>query len=289
MSATVAKATPAVHRVAIGLFLLAVAFAAFWLGLNLMFPELQPTGVPTLVIRLAIYGAILVGLWLALSRTDFDGRTRLATWLAIVVPLTVWLAVVWALAIEGVFRTPLGGVPRLPFAVFIPVIVALVLLMRSERVAAVLDATPPSWLIGVQVYRILGGIFVAQWASGNAPGAFALPAGIGDVLVGLLALPVAVYLQSGARGGRAAAYAWNVLGLADFAVALTMGFLTAPGRFQQFALDQPNVLTSAYPTVMIPAFGVPTSIILHGLSLWQLRRTSRKQMIAPSDAGQSTT
>ena len=40
----------------------------------------------------------------------------------------------------------------------------------------------------------------------------------------------------------------------------------------------------AYPTVMIPAFGVPTSIILHGLSLWQLRRTSRTEMVTPSSA-----
>ena len=168
------------------LFSLAAALAAFWLGINFIFPELQATGIPTLVIRLTIYGAIVIGLWLGLSRADLESRTRLVMWLAIVVPFTAWLAMVWALAIEGVFRTPPGGVPRLPFAVFIPVLVALVLLMRSERVAAVLDATPPCWLIGVQVYRILGGIFVAQWASGNAPGAFALPAGIGDVLVGLL-------------------------------------------------------------------------------------------------------
>jgi len=28
--------------------------------------------------------------------------------------------------------------------------------------------------------------------------------------------------------------------------------------------------------VMIPAFGVPSSIILHGLSLWQLRRRARQ-------------
>src|SRR2546422_1019724 len=127
----------------IRLFLFAAALAALWLGLNFTFPELQPTGIPTIVVRLTIYGAILIGLWLALSRTDFDSRTRLAIWLAIAVPYTAWLAAAWALAIEGVLRTPPGGVPRLPFAIFIPVLVGLVLLMRSKRIAAVLDVMPP--------------------------------------------------------------------------------------------------------------------------------------------------
>ena len=57
--------------------------------------------------------------------------------------------------------------------------------------------------------------------------------------------------------------------------AQRMGFLSSPGRFQVLALDHPNILTSTYPTVMIPAFGVPSSIILHGVSLWQLGRLNR--------------
>ena len=265
----------AVRARMVRLFVVAAAVAAFWVGLNFMVPGLQDTAIPTMVVRLTIYGAILIGLWLALSRTDFDSRTRLSTWLAIVVPFTAWLALIWVLAIEGTFRARPAGVPRLPFAIFIPVLVGLVLLTRAKRVAAVLEVTPPSWLIGVQVYRILGVIFLVAWASGNAPGVFALPAGIGDVLVGLLALPAAVYLRSGARGGLTAAYVWNLLGLLDFAVAVSMGFLSSPGRFHVLALDHPNILTSTYPTVMIPAFGVPSSIILHGLSLWQLGRLNR--------------
>jgi cytochrome oxidase assembly protein ShyY1 len=42
------------------------------------------------------------------------------------------------------------------------------------------------------------------------------------------------------------------------------------------SVGQPNVQMGTYPTVMIPAFTVPSSIILHVLSLWQLRRLGRK-------------
>ena len=48
-------------------FLLAVVLAAAWLGLNVAFPDLGPTGIPTAVTRLIIHGIILVGLWLGLT------------------------------------------------------------------------------------------------------------------------------------------------------------------------------------------------------------------------------
>lgn len=69
-------------------------------------------------------------------------------------------------------------------------------------------------------------------ATGRLPGLFALPAGIGDVTTGLFALPVAYYLASGAAGGRAAATAWNIFGLLDFAIAVGIGLITAPRPFQ---------------------------------------------------------
>jgi hypothetical protein len=182
-----------------------------------------------------------------------------------------------------VFRPgAIGRVPAIPLAVLLPVLVGLPLLMRSRHLAAAIDATPPSWLIGLQVYRVLGAVFLVRWAAGQLPGEFALPAGTGDVLVGLLALPVAFFVHSRARGGQAAGYAWNVFGILDLVLALTLGFLTSPGRFQALALDHPNTTVGTYPLVMIPAFAVPLSLILHGLSLWQLRRTARRSPIAPS-------
>ena len=260
--------------------LLAVFAAAAWLAFNLALPEAGPTGIPAAVTRLIVHGAILIGLWLGVARTELSSRTRVALWLAIAVPYTLWLALVWRLALSGFFR-PVPGiarVPTLPIAIFVPVAVGLVLLTRSTLVASLLDAMPVSWLIGLQLYRILGGIFLVNWAHGSLPGAFALPAGIGDTAVGLLALPAALWASSGSATGRRVAVAWNLLGLADFAVAIAMGITTSPGPLQLFALDHPNVQVGTYPTVMVPAFGVPSSIILHGLSLWQLRRRAGRRV-----------
>jgi hypothetical protein len=77
-------------------------------------------------------------------------------------------------------------------------------------------------------------MFLALCSRNQLPGEFAIPAGIGDLIV-----------------------------------AVTMGFLTSPSPLQMFAFDRPNLLITQYPLVMVPAFLVPTSIILHGLSLWK--------------------
>jgi hypothetical protein len=49
-----------------------------------------------------------------------------------------------------------------------------------------IDAVPQSWLVGLQFYRVLGAIFLVMYAQGRMPAAFALPAGAGDVAIGLL-------------------------------------------------------------------------------------------------------
>ena len=58
-----------------------------------------------------------------------------------------------------------------------------------------------------------------------------------------------------------------------FAVAIGIGMLTS---MQIIIPDRPNLLLGTFPTVMIPAFAVPSSICLHVISIRQLWRLGRK-------------
>ena len=243
-----------------------------WIGLNYWVPALPASGVPSTTGRLAIHIAIVLGLWLALERTELTPRRRLSIWLAVVAPYTLWLAVIWSAAINGVFRPGNSTLPMVPLAIFLPVIVGVPILLRSKRIGEVLDAMPTSWLIGLQVYRVLGGIFLVGWARGVIPSLFALPAGIGDVTTGLLALPVAYALAARNSSATRAGIAWNVFGLLDFTIAVGIGLVTSPGPFQLINPSISNTGLGLYPNVLIPAFAVPSSILLHVLSLRQLRR-----------------
>ena len=267
----IAIASPA-HRNPWRVLLWLAPLTAFWIGLNYWLPALQASGVPSTATRLAIHIAIVLGLWLALERTGLTQRQRLGLWLAVVVPYTLWLAVIWSVAVNGVFRPGNNTPPLVPLAIFLPVIVGAPILLRSKRIGEVLDAMPASWLVGLQVYRVLGGIFLVGWARGVIPGIFALPAGIGDVTTGLLALPVAYLLVSRNGDGVRPAIAWNIFGLLDFTIAIGIGLATAPGPLQVIVPSIPNTGVGLYPAVLIPAFAVPSSILLHVLSLRQLSR-----------------
>src|ERR1700754_998835 len=84
--------------------LLTTLFAVLWTGLIYALPLLPESGVPALAVRLAVHGLIALGLWLGLERTGLTARQRRTTWLAIMVPLTLWATVAWTAAINGVFR-----------------------------------------------------------------------------------------------------------------------------------------------------------------------------------------
>jgi hypothetical protein len=277
MHTTASSPAPAPFRQVVGGFVLAAAGVLLVMATDLLLPNFSQTGMQQNALRLVVLALILYGAWIGLTRAGYAGGRRLTAWLAIAVPLLMWQAVVWWLAIVGAFQTRVGPLPLLPLAIVLPLLIGLPVLLRSRTVGLVLDATPPAWLVGLQVYRIFGSVFLVGWLAGNLPAIFALPAGAGDTLVGLLALPVALLLQSGARGSRLLAIGWNVLGILDLVDAVTLGALTTPGPQQLIVPDRIN-LVAAYPLVLIPAFAVPLSLLLHSVSLRQLRRIGRRKV-----------
>ena len=85
-------------------------------------PAISASGVPTAAPRLMAYGLIGLGLWLGLESTGLTPGQRRTTWLAVMIPYTLWMAVAWSAAINGVFRTG-TSLPALPMAIFLPVII----------------------------------------------------------------------------------------------------------------------------------------------------------------------
>jgi len=252
-----------------------------WVLLTYWQPIIVASGVQTTAHQLTAHGIVAVGLWLGLENTELAADQRRATWLAVMVPYTLWFAVAWSAAIDGAFHTDASPLPILPLAIFLPVIIGVPLLLLSKRVGEVLDAMPASWLVALQLYRVFGSWALAAWLHGKLPGLFALPAGIGDVLTGLFAVPAAIAVAPGTAQGRRAAIVWNIFGLVDFVVAITMGMITSPGPLQLIVPSVSSIGAGTYPGVLTPAFVVPSSILLHTLSLRQLRRRPGGQALKP--------
>jgi hypothetical protein len=226
------------------------------------------------LIARALVTIIALGLiWLGAARMPASAKSRYATAGVLSAAFIGWLAVAQYLgAANTYFASTDTAVPTILFGLLIPLAVAAIAFWQSESVARLVSAIPLHWLVAAQVYRVMGGIFLVLWAVGRMPWQFALPAGTGDVATGIVAIVVAVQLAQNASGARRATYVWCLFGIADLVVAIAMGAMTSPGRPHLLAFDAPNLLISSYPLVMVPTFGVPLALMLHGLVLLRLRR-----------------
>jgi len=211
----------------------------------------------------ATTAALVYGLHRALNAAGWQSRARKKVVLGFGTVLVTWFLAALSLSWVGFFGGVPNRAPTIQYGVLIPIVAGIVLFWRWGTLRRAVEAVPLQWIVTVQLYRVLGMIFLVLYAAGRMPGAFAWPAGVGDVTVGLLAPAVGLAYAHGSRRAAGLVRAWNLLGIVDLIVALTMGFLTSPSPLQKLAFDTPNELISAFPLVMVPVFLVPLSILLH--------------------------
>jgi hypothetical protein len=187
--------------------------------------------------------------------------------------LGIWFGAAVGLARLDVYRGISDAAPTIQYGILVPIALGSILIWRSAYVARLIEVVPQQWLVGVQLYRALGAVFLVLLASGSLPALFAWPAGAGDIAIGLTAPIVAFFYARNAAASSGTVMNWNILGLGDLIVAVATGFLTSPSPLQLFAFDAPNELISVFPLVLIPVFLVPLSVLLHIASLVKLRRS----------------
>ncbi|MEQ9606445.1 MAG: hypothetical protein RLN99_02135 [Kiloniellaceae bacterium] len=179
----------------------------------------------------------------------------------------IWGAAMTWFCLAGILQGlgPLGSLV-VPVCWLTP---SLILLLRRDWF---LD-TPLSqrWLIGLQLWRVIGGVFLIEMVGGNIPGVFAYPAGLGDILVAAVAATVLIFYRNRDEVPRAAVLLVFCLGVADFLSAFFFGFTSSVGPQQLFF---PAVANNSlmFPTGMIPLFLVPYAIFFHTLSILALRQ-----------------
>jgi hypothetical protein len=175
-----------------------------------------------------------------------------------------WLGMVSCLAAAGAFSLPVIGTAAIGMAVVLPLIAVLGLRARWDTLRDLARGTPLPVLVGLNAGRVLGVQFVLLYAMGRLPAAFALTAGLGDMLVAALAVPLALAMRRGEAGWRRYALAWNALGTLDLVTALTLGVGSSPGFPLRFIFQQPDTgIMGSLPWLLIPGFLVPFYLITH--------------------------
>ena len=216
----------------------------------------------------ALAMAMLVAAFAARSATGFaaDQRGYLQ---AAVIFVSIGFAFSTAVSAVGGFAGALGGTPGLLLLVLslvVPFAVGPTIAVASSSVRRLISQpeVQPS-VVAVHALRIIeGSVFVAMVPLGVLPAVFGLPAGLGDVLVGLGALPASRWISSRRRGR---VVWWNLFGLLDLANATALGLMTTPGPLHVIETNPTSALLLASPLTIVPTFIVPIYVLLHLISL----------------------
>jgi hypothetical protein len=235
----------------------AYAWAVVFLGV---------VGLPAATLAVLARGARSAG-------SDGGARTtaRTVAWVG-GVAWAGWVAGTAALAAAGFYRQRPDGINLWLAGTLVVALAALLLGARIPVVTRILaDPDTPARLILPQTFRVAGGVFLIALALDELPAVFAVPAGVGDILVGLAA-PLVAWRVS--RGATRAGVAFNVLGLLDLVVAVTLGFLAGLGPTNLLDVTPSTQAVTALPLVLVPAVAVPVAAALHVVSLRGLRRLS---------------
>ncbi|OYX25776.1 MAG: hypothetical protein B7Z10_05205 [Rhodobacterales bacterium 32-66-7] len=180
-----------------------------------------------------------------------------------------WGAGVLALATAGGFQQDPGQLPlRLMAGLAVPVLVGVLLWRLVPAIRAWTESWDLAVIVGLQTFRVLGILFLFFWWVGTLPGLFAWVGALGDIAVGILAIPTMLAVARRNAGWQGRVRWLTVAGLADFAAVLGVGILSQAGGLLHVPGGADTAVVQTMPLIMIPAFLVPMFILMLLLQ-WQ--------------------
>jgi hypothetical protein len=181
--------------------------------------------------------------------------------------IAAWFVLSLAASARHLYRAQ-PGQPPLAFglAALTPIAVFLVWFAASPRFREFILSRSPRNLTLAHTWRMGGFVFLALASYGILPWLFAIPAGFGDMAVGITAAGVALNRSNPAH--LTSFIAWQLFGMADLVIAVSLG--TLAGVIQPHGV--PTAAMTVLPMSLIPTFAVPLYFILHIICVVQARR-----------------
>jgi hypothetical protein len=187
-------------------------------------------------------GAV-IGVWIG-----FAAAAAQAGWITIARPIPVVGLFVAAPLLAAAFATAWPRARKAMLSIPMPVMVAL------------------------NVVRVLGVLFLLLAAEGRLSGPFPYSAGCGDIITGVVAVPILLLLKDGGARYTTAIAAWNIFGATDLVLAIFFGATSAEGSPVQLFSGPGSEAMQRPPWSFVPTVLVPIWLILHAIIAVQLRR-----------------
>ncbi|HSQ65447.1 MAG TPA: hypothetical protein VLM85_19645 [Polyangiaceae bacterium] len=187
-----------------------------------------------------------------------------------------WVGLATHFAATGLLAfSPNRAVPGVAGLFAVPLLAAGALALGSRRARAALLAVPTSLLIGLNALRVLGVLFLFLAADGRLSGPFPFAAGLGDIVTGAFAIPLALSVARG-HARSSTVRSWNLFGALDLVVAIGLGLSSASGSPVHWINVGVGSQAMQYlPFALVPTVLVPFYLVTHALVAVQLASQTR--------------
>lgn len=196
--------------------------------------------------------------------------------------VTMWFLFSILMSANGRFRTlPQAPPLALGLSLVLPIVIFVGLYLRHGAFWSFCQSIDLKLIVAANFWRVMALDFVLCGLERRLPLGFALPAGIGDMITGLTAIPLSFAILRQTPGMRKWFVRWNLFGLGDLVLAVTLGILHSPSAVGLFAhAGVTTGLMSELPRSLIPTFFVPLLILLHLLGLARRREILNGRTVA---------
>ncbi len=189
--------------------------------------------------------------------------------------VVAWFVTVVVLTGDGFFRSwgGIGPLSSVQVAIVVPPTLTLLAGAYLAPMRAFVRRADPLLLAAFQCLRVLGAAHLVYWGAGIMAGSFALPVGLGNLVVAGLAVTAVVRLGHQAPDGRRWLWVVTLVGTAEFLMTIALavfGFFAAPTRLDPTPSPAGYMSFLDLPLAVFPTFLIPLFLSVHAITALRL-------------------
>lgn len=182
----------------------------------------------------------------------------------------------WLLAARGVY-TNTTALPPPQVALLAPVLLTLLALLIMPKGRAWLRGLPLIPLTALHVLRVPVELVLHDgYEAGLVPRAMTYSGHNFDIVSGITAALMVLWMISQRPPGRLVLILWNLACTVLLFVVVITAVFSLPSSVQRWNFDQPNVLVSTTPYVLLPAVLVPAVLWAHVAAMVRLLKSRKR-------------
>lgn len=226
-----------------------------------------------ILLTIVMASLVYIGISRVASKSISDAQKSKQFHTRALLVLIGWLTYVSVMSMTGVFAT-VSMPPRIPLLLILPCFGFMAWFFRSGRFDDIIAATPQSWLVYTQAFRIpVELLLLASYMEGLIPRAGTFEGYNFEIVTAITALLVGYFGVTRKILPNSIVLLWNYFGLVTLTIVVFIFISHAffPGIYTN---PEPLLIETfgAFPYTLLAGFLMPLAVFMHVFSITKIRR-----------------